>query len=143
MTSQSRQFHLEHTTPRGDWIWVFGSDLAGRHAKGYAKIAKVNFGAMHGQSSGGIGRSYALPVFDRTGRLPMDGILASVAEFCGHAHANPKMQFFVSRISGDALSQDDEAQIARAFAAAPLNCSLPAVWTAHLDAREPVREAAA
>lgn len=131
--SSSRQLHPENTTPRGDWIWVFASDNSGRHSKGYAKIAKVNFGAVYGQASGVAGRSYAIPLFTRSGLLPTTEVLSAIGEFCEYAQARPKSNFFVARMTGDELSVEDEAQIAQAFSSAPLNCSLPEAWSLYLS----------
>jgi len=130
--NSSRQLHPENTTPRGDFVWVFASDHSGHHSKGYAKIAKVNFGAVYGQASGLAGHSYAIPVQGRSGLLPMDEILASIGEFCRYAQGRPKTDFFVTRMTDDSTSPEDEARIAQAFALAPANCSLPKICAPRL-----------
>ena len=42
-------------------IFVFGSNLAGRHGKGAALFARQKHGAIHGQGVGLQGTSYAIP----------------------------------------------------------------------------------
>lgn len=42
-------------------IFVFGSNLAGRHGGGAARIALNRFGAIWGQGEGLQGNSYAIP----------------------------------------------------------------------------------
>lgn len=46
-------------------IFVFGSNLAGRHGKGAALIAKNKFGAQYGIGEGMTGRCYAFPTKDK------------------------------------------------------------------------------
>lgn len=123
------RFHPDNTTPRGKHaIFVFGSNLAGRHGKGAAKVAHVNFGAVYGVGSGPTGRAYAIPTKGRRLEvLPLDQIEASVCAFLAHADANPETEFFVTRI-GCGLAGYDDLQIAPLFAAAPQNCSLPEPW---------------
>lgn len=128
----NRPFHAENTTPRGNWVWVFGSDFGGRHSKGYAKIAKVNFGAAYGQSAGPAGRSYAIALQGRSGMLPMGEILTSITEFVRYAQDRPKTNFFVTRMSEDSMSAETEIIIAQAFGQAPANCSLPEIWAQYL-----------
>lgn len=45
-------------------IFVFGSNLAGIHGAGAAKLAKEKFGARNGISNGLQGQSYAIPTKD-------------------------------------------------------------------------------
>lgn len=46
-------------------IFVFGSNLAGRHGKGAAKYALENHGAVYGKGVGRRGNSYAIPTKDK------------------------------------------------------------------------------
>lgn len=126
----SHHTHPENMIPRGDWVWVFASDRAGRHAKGSAKIAKVNFGARYGDASGPTGRAYAIPTTARdASSLPVEEVISAVATFCQYAKDHPKIRFYVTRIRSDAMTSTDEAEVARAFAQAPQNCSLPSEWS--------------
>jgi hypothetical protein len=54
-------------------IFVFGSNLAGRHGKGAAKWALQHRGAIYGQGEGLQGQSYAIPTKDKLIKtLPAD-----------------------------------------------------------------------
>lgn len=44
-----------------DEVFVFGSNLAGMHAGGAARVAVNKFGAIWGQGVGLQGQSYAIP----------------------------------------------------------------------------------
>lgn len=46
-------------------IFVFGSNLAGRHGRGAAHTALLNWEAVYGQAIGLQGRSYAIPTKNR------------------------------------------------------------------------------
>jgi hypothetical protein len=47
-------------------IFVFGSNLAGRHGAGAALAALKDHGAIYGRGEGLQGQSYAIPTKDRT-----------------------------------------------------------------------------
>lgn len=49
------------TSLEQDEIFVFGSNLAGIHAGGAARVAYERFGAIMGQGVGIQGQSYAIP----------------------------------------------------------------------------------
>lgn len=89
-------------------IFVFGSDLVGRH---------------------GLTRdSYALPVKgDKMEMLCLTQITKHVDEFVAFATKNPAMDFLVTKI-GCGLVGYKEDQIAPLFASAPNNCKLPEGW---------------
>lgn len=130
------RFHPDNTTPKGDgWIWVFGSNLAGRHGKGAAKVAKVNFGAAYGVGAGPTGRSYAIPTKGAQLQvLSLSVIEQSVADFVRYASACPQLRFFVTRV-GCGLAGFSDEQIGPLFADAPMNCSLPIEWMLHVRNR--------
>jgi hypothetical protein len=46
-------------------IFVFGSNLAGRHGAGAALLAVEKFGAIYGEGKGFMGQSFAIPTKDR------------------------------------------------------------------------------
>ena len=80
-------------------IFVFGSNLAGRHGKGAAKHARKYFGAIYGQGEGLQGRSYAIPTKDENlTRLSLDAIATHVAIFIEFALCHPELQFEVTAI---------------------------------------------
>ena len=49
------------TELKANEVFVFGSNLAGAHAGGAARIAMEKFGAIWGQGVGLQGQSYAIP----------------------------------------------------------------------------------
>jgi hypothetical protein len=122
------RWHKDHTTPRGGWIWVFGSNTAGRHGKGEAKVAHVSFGARYKIGRGLTGNAYAIPTKDGNLKvLPIADIKASIQEFLQYATEHPKLQFFVTRVGCDLAGFRNE-EIAPLFAGAPLNCSFAEEW---------------
>ena len=80
-------------------IFVFGSNLAGRHGKGAALFAKLYRGAIYGQGFGLQGQSYAIPTKDANlRRLPIDIIAQYVRMFIEDARLNPELDFYVTPI---------------------------------------------
>lgn len=109
-------------------IFVFGSNLAGRHGKGAALFAKQNHGAIYGQGIGLQGDSYAIPTKDEHLKtLPLPRIKEYVDEFLDFARTHPELEFGVTRI-GCGLAGYKDHEIAPMFAGAPSNCSLPVEW---------------
>ena len=109
-------------------IFVFGSNLAGRHGKGAALEAKKFWGAQPGVGVGPTGNSYALPTKDQSLRpLPLDEINQHVREFILYAKENWHLEFLVSKV-GCGLAGYPEDYIAPMFKNAPDNCVLPEGW---------------
>lgn len=126
------RFHPDNTIASSGWIWVFGSNLAGRHGAGSAAIAHVNFRAHYGVGEGATGRSYAIPTKDRHLRvIPLDAVSNSVKGFIDYATANPATKFYVTRVGCGLAGYKDE-QIAPMFKDAPLNCCLPDRWEQYI-----------
>ena len=89
----------EHTPERiselkPNEIFVFGSNLAGSHGGGAARIAYQRFGAIMGQGVGLQGQSYAIP----TMQGGVETIKPYVDEFIEFAKAHPEYKFFVTKI---------------------------------------------
>lgn len=109
-------------------IFVFGSNLAGRHGKGAALFARKNHGAIYGQAMGLQGNSYGIPTKDEHIRtLPLDFINVYVTEFIVFAKKHREHIFNVTRI-GCGLAGYTDQQIAPMFRNAPANCVLPDQW---------------
>lgn len=109
-------------------IFVFGSNLAGRHGKGAAYEARKRHGAIYGQGIGLQGQSYAIPTKNEVlETLPLCAIRLYVNRFLTFAHEHPEMEFFVTRIGCGLAGYTDE-QIAPMFKGAPLNCHFSAEW---------------
>lgn len=109
-------------------IFVFGSNLAGRHGKGAALFAQQNHGAIYGQGIGIQGSSYAIPTKGhRMQVLELKLIQSYVRQFVGYAKNNPALTFNVTRI-GCGLAGYTDDQISPMFKDAPINCNLPQGW---------------
>jgi hypothetical protein len=106
-------------------VFVFGSNLAGRHGKGAALWAAKNRGAIYGQGIGPQGNSYAIPTKDEKLRtLPLDEIFIYVRMFRAYARTRPELQFQLTPI-GCGLAGYKPKQIAPMFAGASANVMLP------------------
>jgi hypothetical protein len=109
-------------------IFVFGSNLAGRHGKGAAKDAVREWGAQYSVGIGRTGEAYAIPTKDRNlNTLPLKEINLYVDDFLHYAKSHPDLEFFVTRI-GCGLAGYTEEQIKPMFMNSPLNCILPEGW---------------
>lgn len=109
-------------------IFVFGSNLAGRHGKGAALCAMKEYGAIYGQGVGRQGDSYAIPTKDENiETLPLFLIYPYVIDFIYYAIKHPELEFNVTRI-GCGLAGYDDDDIAPMFESAPENCKLPEGW---------------
>jgi hypothetical protein len=80
-------------------IFVFGSNLSGRHGKGAAKTA-LTWGAKWGQASGLQGRTWGIPTKDQTIRrtLTITEIKPFVDQFINEAKLKPELIFLVTEI---------------------------------------------
>lgn len=94
-------------------IFVFGSNLAGAHGAGAARIAVEQFGAIMGQGVGLQGQSYAIP----TMQGGVNTIAPYVDEFIAFAKQHPELTFLVTRI-GCGIAGFSPRQIAPLFAGA-------------------------
>lgn len=106
-------------------IFVFGSNLAGRHGAGAALNAIRQHGAIYGQGVGRQGNSYAIPTKDIVLKtLPLKTIKLYVKRFLNYAKLHPDLSFQVTAI-GCGLAGYDYPQIAPMFKNSPKNCQLP------------------
>lgn len=94
-------------------IFVFGSNLAGAHGGGAARLAYEKFGAIMGKGVGLQGQSYAIP----TMQGGPDTILPYVEEFIRFADQHPELTFLVTKI-GCGIAGFRPSEIAPLFAAA-------------------------
>ena len=109
-------------------IFVFGSNLAGRHGKGAALWARKHRGAIYGQGEGLQGTSYAIPTKDqRLNPLSLNQIKKHVDKFVEFAKLHPELDFLLTRI-GCGLAGYTDSQIAPMFSDTPPNCILPDEW---------------
>ncbi len=117
-------------------VFVFGSNLAGRHGAGAAKYAKEHFGAIQGQGRGRQGNSYAIPTKDaKLEPLSLDDIQENVLQFLDYARTHSNTEFVVTRI-GCGLAGYSNFDIAPMFKNYPPNCDLDTAWRVILDSSE-------
>ena len=103
-------------------VFVFGSNLAGMHGGGAARIAHLYFGAVMGNGDGIQGQSYAIP----TMQGGVDTIRPYVDKFIAYAKQHPDQHFLVTRIGcGIAGFSPDEIAPLFVEAASVENISLP------------------
>jgi hypothetical protein len=111
-------------------IFVFGSNIAGRHGRYAAKQAREHFGAIYGCGRGLQGQSYAIPTMNANIKpLPYAEICIYINEFVAFANAHPNMKFLVTRVGcGSAGYTDEQMAIAFKMAALTQNIYLPRKW---------------
>ena len=125
------KFHQDGTLPQNGEVWVFGSNLAGAHGAGAAKVALEKFGAEYGFGIGRVGDTYAIPTKGIALEvLSIDQITPHIRVFLDYAWTS-KRQFFVTRI-GCGLAGYTDADIAPLFKGAPANCSFATEWRKYL-----------
>lgn len=114
------------TTLKPDEVFVFGSNLAGRHGKGAALTARLKFGAIPGCGIGMMGQSYGIPTKDEMFRvLPLAVIRGHIERFLIYSQSHPENVFLVTEI-GCGLAGYKPSQIAPLFGSViPSNVRLP------------------
>jgi hypothetical protein len=118
------------TSASNDPVFVFGSNLAGRHGKGAALWARQHRAAIYGRGVGYQGNAYAIPTKDHDLRvLPLPAIQRHVIDFIRFAQQRPDLRFELTPI-GCGLAGYQPAQIAPMFANAPANVILPEIFRA-------------
>ncbi len=136
-----RQFHVDGIVPCAGEIWVFGSNLAGWHGAGAAKVAYEKFQARWGVGAGPTGNAYAIPTkmtAERFGgkslvtgqelvTMPISGIKVYADAFIDYADALKYKTFFITRIGCGLAGYKDE-DIGPLFYDAPDSCIFPAQW---------------
>lgn len=108
-------------------IFVFGSNLAGVHGAGAAKLA-MKFGATYSRGIGFSGQTYALPTKDaKIQTLPLSEINKYVNDFLIIAGQHPEKRFLLTRVGCGLAGYFDE-EIAPMFVGYPPNVIIPENW---------------
>lgn len=116
-------------------IFVFGSNLAGRHGKGAALDARLKYGAKYGQGEGLQGHSYAIPTKDAFMKtLPLCCISRYIYLFYLFAKEHPDLTFRLTPI-GCGLAGYSPKDIAPMFNGFPKNVLLPDSFKEVLNAK--------
>lgn len=118
------------TSLKKNEIFVFGSNLAGAHARGAAAQASKYFGAEWDIGEGMTGQCYALPTLDKDMKQFNDEKLTmNIRRFWKCARENPESTFLLTKI-GCGIAGYDEDYIRNKFAykSLPSNIVLPKDW---------------
>lgn len=91
-------------------VFVFGSNLAGHHGGGAARLAYERFGAKWGTGVGMTGQCYAIP----TMQGGVETIRPYVKDFVAYAKVHPENKFWVTRI-GCGIAGFKDREIAPLF----------------------------
>ena len=117
----SSNVRFANITDNPNGIFVFGSNLAGRHGKGAALDAKNIYGAQTGVGQGLTGKAYALPTKGKSlEKLGLDEIKTYVDEFLNFAEKNSDKIFYVTSF-GTGLAGNKVEDIAKMFDSLPDN----------------------
>lgn len=128
MSPSALMLDVPSPTPKVREIFVFGSNLAGRHGKGSALEARVKFGARYGVGVGRTGDAYAIPTKDENlKRLTLPQISEYVLDFLCYADRHSDLTFRVVKI-GCGLAGYAEKDVRPMFRDAPPNVILPDGW---------------
>lgn len=120
-------------------IFVFGSNLQGRHGKGAALAAVKYYGAKYGQGEGLQGNSYAIPTKQTPyASLSLKSIAFYVEQFLDFAEKNSNLTFIVTPI-GCGLAGYTPKDIAPMFKGAPENVNLPEEFLKEINANQTSR----
>lgn len=111
-----------------DEVFVFGSNLAGRHGKGAALQARVKFGAKAGVGEGLTGQTYAFPTLGhRLEKRSMEDLAASRDRLYDTCRAYPQKRFLLTKV-GCGLAGYEESAMRELFRGAPGNVVMPEGW---------------
>jgi hypothetical protein len=127
--------HYNHRNPPfipSPIVFVFGSNLAGRHGKGAALTARQYYGAKYGVGVGLYGSSYAIPTKDEDLQiLDLDIIKSHIRDFVKFTQDNPNRHFYVTAV-GTGLSRFKHSDIAPHFKGCR-GCWFPDIWKEYLE----------
>lgn len=129
------RYHKDGTLPKDDSLFVFGSNLSGRHGRGAALVARNRFKARYGIGVGRTGQAYAIPTKDSDKYLTvlsLKRIRFFIRQFREHTKQNREETYFVTRV-GCGLAQYSDEQIASLFRGATRRCSFPIEWKPFLE----------
>jgi hypothetical protein len=110
-------------------IFVFGSNLAGRHGRGAALSAAKEYGAVSGVGEGRSGHAYAIPTKDKgLNTRPLEAVLESLSAFHEEARSNPNRQYRLTKVGCGLAGLPEDVIRDFALAHSPENVLLPGQW---------------
>jgi hypothetical protein len=126
--------HIDGSLPENGEIFVFGSNLAGKHGRGAAYAAYKAFGAKYGRAHGLCGQSWGIPTKDEHIRImEIEQIVPFIEDFIEFVLFRDDLQFFMTRV-GCGLARYNDEDIAPLFKrlAKAENISWPEEWKKYL-----------
>lgn len=127
------KYHTDGTLPKNGEVFVFGSNLAGIHGAGAAKVAAQKYGAVYGKGFGRMGQSYAIPTKNANIQtLELQSISKYIEFFKSYIKTVPEEEFFVTAI-GCGLAGYNAEYIAPLFKNSNFNCNFPKQWKEYLE----------
>ena len=116
------------TSLKPNQIFVFGSNIAGKHMGGAALYAKEHFGALEGFGRGWYGQSYAFPTLDenfqKRDRIRLESTRDHLYKV---AKNNPDKEFLMTAV-GTGIAGYSHKYMKSLFVNAPKNVILPLEW---------------
>lgn len=130
------KFHKDGTLPQNGEVFVFGSNLAGIHGAGAAKVAASRFGISYGFGNGWTHpfKAYAIPTKDyQINTISLNEIRTYVNRFVQITQDEFILNngYFVTRVGCGLAGYRDE-EIAPMFRGAQ-NCSFAEEWRPYLE----------
>lgn len=109
-------------------VFVFGSNLAGKHYGGAAKQAADEFCAEYGVGEGMTGQCYAFPTLDEN----FEQVSSTVLKYARLnlykvAGSNPDKEFLLTKV-GCGIAGFSEDRMKKLFINAPSNITKPEEW---------------
>ena len=109
-------------------IFVFGSNLAGKHGIGTSKFAQEKFGAIPDIVEGITGQCYALPIMGvNMEHFSDERLTQSIYTLWNFAESHSSLFFLLSKI-GCGLVGFDYDYMAYKFRGGPMNIIKPTDW---------------
>jgi hypothetical protein len=110
-------------------VFVFGSNLAGRHGAGAAEYAARLYQAVTGIGRGRTGHAYALPTKDeQLNPRPIAAVLEEIDALAEYARTNPDIRLRLTRVGCGLAGLDEAAIREHAVATLPDQVELPGLW---------------
>lgn len=109
-------------------VFVFGSNLAGNHLGGAAKVAHEKFGAEMGVGEGITGQCYAFPTLAKNmDQIPHWKLEKHVEKFFEVAKNNPDKEFILTKV-GCGIAGYPEEYVKYLFIESPSNVTKSKGW---------------
>lgn len=121
-------------------VFVFGSNLAGEHVGGAAKVAREKFGAEWGVGEGMTGRCYAFPTLtEDLDQIPHWKLEKHIDNFFKTALDNPDKEFILTKV-GCGIANYPEKYMKALFVDSPKNVIKPEGWHANMRSQPTLDE---